>query len=122
VTGMVEEIGLTYTFIRTSDNDRLVIPNEKIASDTIRNSSIRSRKKLAQVTVPVPLDRDLDAVIGLLREVAGADDAQVQVSDLDDPAHLTLSVWADDEPAAERLAGELRLKAHARLRDAGVFA
>jgi len=122
VTGMVEEIGLTYTFIRTSDNDRLVIPNEKIASDTIRNSSIRSRKKLAQVTVPVPLDRDLDAVIGLLREVAGADDAQVQVSDLDDHAHLTLSVWADDEPAAERLAGELRLKAHARLRDAGVFA
>ena len=122
VTGMVEEIGLTYTFIRTSDNDRLVIPNEKIASDTIRNSSIRSRKKLAQATVPVPLDRDLDAVIGLLREVAGADDAQVQVSDLDDPAHLTLSVWADDEPAAERLAGELRLKAHARLRDAGVFA
>ena len=122
LSGVVEEIGLTYTFIRTPDNDRLVIPNEKIASDTIRNSSIRSRKKLAQVTVPVPLDRDLDAVIGLLREVAGADDAQVQVTDLDDHAQLTLSVWADDEPAAERLAGELRLKAHARLRDAGVFA
>jgi small conductance mechanosensitive channel len=122
LTGVVEEIGLTYTFIRTPDNDRLVIPNEKIASDTIRNSSIRSRKKLAQVTVPVPLDRDLDAVIGLLREVAGTDDAQVQVTDLDDRAHLTLSVWAEDEPAAERLAGELRLKVHARLREAGVFA
>ena len=122
LSGVVEEIGLTYTFIRTSDNDRLVIPNEKIASDTIRNSSIRSRRKLAQVTVPVPLDRDLDTVIGLLREVAGADDAQVQETDLDERAHLTLTVWADDEPAAERLAGELRLKAHARLRDAGVFA
>jgi small conductance mechanosensitive channel len=122
LTGVVEEIGLTYTFIRTPDNDRLVIPNEKIASDTIRNSSIRSRKKLAQVTVPVPLDRDLDAVIGLLREVAGADDAQVQVTDLDDRAHLTLSVWAEDQPAAERLEGELRLKAHARLREAGIFA
>jgi small conductance mechanosensitive channel len=122
LTGVVEEIGLTYTFIRTPDNDRLVIPNEKIASDTIRNSSIRSRKKLAQVTVPVPLDRDLDAVIGLLREVAGDDDAQVQVTDLGDRAHLTLSVWADDEPAAERLESELRLKAHARLREAGVFA
>ena len=122
VTGMVEEIGLTYTFIRTSDNDRLVIPNEKIASDTIRNSSIRSRKKLAQVTVPVPLDRDLDTVIGLLREVAGADDAQVQVTDLNESAHLTLTVWADDEPAAERLESDLRLKAHARLREAGVFA
>jgi small conductance mechanosensitive channel len=122
LTGVVEEIGLTYTFIRTPDNDRLVIPNEKIASDTIRNSSIRSRKKLAQVTVPVPLDRDLDTVIGLLHEAAGDDEASVQVSDIDDRAHLTLSVWASDEPAAEKLANELRLKAHARLREAGVFA
>jgi small-conductance mechanosensitive channel len=122
LTGVVEEIGLTYTFIRTPDNDRLVIPNEKIASDTIRNSSIRSGKKLAQVTVAVPLDRDLDAVIGLLREAAGEDDAQVQVIDLGERAHLTLSVWAADEPAAERLASELRLKAHTRLREAGVFA
>jgi small conductance mechanosensitive channel len=121
LTGVVEEIGLTYTFIRTPDNDRLVIPNEKIASDTIRNSSIRSRKKLAQVTVPVPLDRDLAAVIGLLREVAGDDEALVRVTNLDDRAHLTLSVWAADEPAAERIENELRLKAHARLREAGVF-
>jgi small conductance mechanosensitive channel len=121
-TGVVEEIGLTYTFIRTADNDRLVIPNEKIASDTIRNSSIRSGKKLAQVTVPVPLDRDLDAVIGLLREVAGDEDAQVQVTALDDRAHLTLSVWVANEPAAEQIESELRLKAHARLREAGVFA
>src|SRR6266700_5159688 len=27
--GVVEEIGLTYTWVRTGDNDRLVIPNEK---------------------------------------------------------------------------------------------
>jgi small-conductance mechanosensitive channel len=27
LSGVVEEIGLTYTFIRTRDNDRLVIPN-----------------------------------------------------------------------------------------------
>jgi small conductance mechanosensitive channel len=122
LTGVVEEIGLTYTFIRTADNDRLVIPNEKIASDTIRNSSIRSGKKLAQVTVSVPLDRDLDNVIGLLREVAADEDTQVRVTDLAERAHLTLSVWAADEPAAERLESELRLKAHARLREAGVFA
>jgi len=28
VKGVVEEIGLTYTWIRTRDNDRLVVPNE----------------------------------------------------------------------------------------------
>jgi small conductance mechanosensitive channel len=41
--GTVEEIGLIYTFVRTENGDRLVIPNEKLASDTIRNSTIRSR-------------------------------------------------------------------------------
>jgi small conductance mechanosensitive channel len=122
-TGVVEEIGLTYTFIRVPDNDRLVIPNERIASDTIRNSSIRGRRKLAQVTVQVPLDRDLDAVCGLLREVVADDErAEVSVTALEDNAQLMLSVWADDEPAAERLESELRLRAHARLREAGVFA
>jgi small-conductance mechanosensitive channel len=120
--GVVEEIGLTYTFIRITDNDRLVIPNEKIASDTIRNSSIRSRKKLAQVTVQVPLDRDLEAVRVLLRESAGEEPAEVAVTALDDHAQLRLSVWAPDEPSAERLESELRLRAHARLREAGVFA
>src|SRR6266545_1935691 len=40
VEGTVEEIGLTYTFIRAADDARLVIPNEKLASDTIRNFTI----------------------------------------------------------------------------------
>jgi len=122
LSGVVEEIGLTYTFVRTPDNDRLVIPNEKMASDTIRNSSIRSRKKLAQVTVQVPLDQDLQALGGLLREVAEDEAAEVAVSALEDKARLTLSVWAPDEPAAARLEDELRLRAHERLRAAGVFA
>src|SRR6184192_2516610 len=38
-SGIVEEIGLTYTFIRTEDETRVVIPNDKLASDTIRNST-----------------------------------------------------------------------------------
>lgn len=122
VNGVVEEIGLTYTFIRIDDNDRLVVPNEKIASDSIRNSSIRSRKKLAHVTVQVPLDTDLEAARTLLREAAQDEQAEVSVVDLADKASLQLSVWAPDEPSAERLENELRLRAHERLREAGVFA
>jgi small-conductance mechanosensitive channel len=121
-TGVVEEIGLTYTFIRISDNDRLVVPNEKIASDTIRNASIRSRKKLAHVTVQVPLDTDLDAAGTLLREAAGDERAEIAVTELADRVSLRVSVWAPDEPSAERLEHELLLRSHARLRDAGVFA
>ena len=121
-SGRVEEIGLTYTFIRIDDNARLVVPNEKIASDTIRNSSIRSRKKLAHVTVQVPLDTDLEAVRTLLREAAQDERAEVAVTELADNATVRVSVWAPDEPSALRLESELRLKAHERLREAGVFA
>ena len=121
-TGVVEEIGLTYTFIRVDDNDRLVVPNEKIASDTILNSSIRSRKKLAHVTVQVPLDTDLEAVRTLLREAAQDERAEVAVTELADKATMRVSVWAPDEPSAERLEHELLLRSHARLREAGVLA
>jgi small-conductance mechanosensitive channel len=121
-TGVVEEIGLTYTFIRIEDNDRLVVPNENIASDTIRNSSIRSRKKLAHVTVQVPLDTDLEAVRTLLREAAQDERAEIAVTELADKATVRVSVWAPDEPSAERLEHELLLRSHARLREAGVFA
>jgi small-conductance mechanosensitive channel len=121
-SGVVEEIGLTYTFIRLADNDRLVIPNDRIASDTILNSSIRGRRKRALVTVQIPLDRDLAAVSQLLRDAAGDERADVAVTALEDKARLELSVWADDEASAARLESELRLRAHERLREAGVFA
>src|SRR5688572_28251280 len=83
VEGIVEEIGLTYTYIQTPDNARLVIPNEKLASDTIRNSTLVSREKLAQVTVQVPLDSDLDAVVDLLKsETAGDSRSDVLLTGL----------------------------------------
>jgi small-conductance mechanosensitive channel len=119
--GVVEEIGLTYTFIRVADDDRLVIPNDRIASDTILNSSIRGRRKLAQVTLQVPLDRDLDAALQVLRAAAGDERAEVAVTSLEDKAKLELSVWAEDELTARRVENELRLRAHTRLREAGVL-
>ncbi|MGH2921414.1 MAG: mechanosensitive ion channel family protein [Gaiellaceae bacterium] len=122
VVGTVEEIGLTYTFIRTESNERLVIPNEKLASDTIRNSTIVSPEKLAEVTLKVPLERDLNAVVDLLRsETAGDPRSEVVVSALDDAATVTARTWAPNAEAAERLASDLRLRAHARLRAEGLL-
>jgi small conductance mechanosensitive channel len=122
-TGVVEEIGLTYTFIRTVDRRRLVVPNSKLASDPIVNASIRSRETFAEVSVPVPLGADLGAALEALREdVADERDASVYVSSLDDRATVTLRAAASDEPAAERLEQELRLRAHRRLRSLGVWA
>ena len=122
VEGSVEEIGLMYTFIRTEDNARLVIPNEKLASDTIRNSTIRSAAKYAEVTVQVPPTSDLTRLVeDLRREVPGERD-EVFVSSLEGMPTLTLRAWTENEAAAERLEQDLRLRAHAHLRERGIFA
>ena len=54
--GVVEEVGLIYTWVRTPDADRLVIPNEKLVSETVRNSTIRNDRRLAEITVQVPVE------------------------------------------------------------------
>ena len=120
--GVVEEIGLTYTFIRDADRRRIVVPNEKLASDTIVNASIRGRETFAEVSVPVPLAADLEAALDALREdVADERDAQVYLSSLADSATVTVRVAAADGLAAEQLEHELRLRAHRRLRALGAW-
>jgi small conductance mechanosensitive channel len=123
VEGIVEEIGLTYTFVRTEDNSRLVIPNERLASDTIRNTTIVDREKVAEVTVQVPLTQDLDAVVGVLREqVADERDAGVEVTDLAEKATISVRARAADEKSARALESDLRARAHRALHEAGMFA
>src|SRR6187397_57739 len=112
VSGAVEEIGLMYTFIRTEDNSRFVIPNEKLASDTITNSTIRSAAKYAEVTVQVPPSSDLRQLVEDLRaEVPGERD-EVFVSSLEGSPTLTIRAWTESEAAAEKVEHELRLRAH----------
>jgi small-conductance mechanosensitive channel len=122
VEGSVEEIGLIYTFIRTEDNARLVIPNEKLASDTIRNSTIRSAAKYAEVTVQVPASADLRSLVEALREEAPGERDEVFVSSLDGSPTLTLRAWTESEPAAEQLERDVRLRVHNRLRELGIYA
>jgi small-conductance mechanosensitive channel len=116
--GVVEEIGLTYTWVRTHDNDRLVIPNEKLASETIRNSTIRSSAMLAEVTVRVPLSADLRAIVDALQD----ESAEVYVTELADDATISVRTWLPDERNVERAASDLRLAVHERLRELGVVA
>ena len=118
--GLVEEIGLVYTRIRQDDQTRLVIPNERLAADTIKNSTIASRETLAEVTVPVPRDKDLQEVVDLLR--AETNPTELLVTALDADAVVTLRSWAENEAEARRLESYLRLRAQARLRAAGVYA
>ena len=96
-----------------------MIPNEKLASDTIRNLTIRSTEKVAEVTVHSSSRARSRRVT---RRAPHGDDAATSSSARSrDNAVITLRERAASQAEAERLARELRLRAHRRLRAAGVY-
>jgi small-conductance mechanosensitive channel len=115
--GVVEEISLTYTWLRTSDNDRFIVPNQKLASTSIRNSSIRSTKTLAQITVAVPTSADLEALLASFR--AAGDEAYL--TDIGDKATFVVRKWIPGEGQAEAAESDLRLAVADRLKKAGIL-
>ena len=64
--GQVEDIGLTYTRLRTPDNRRVLIPNEELASSRVTNQTLIDSVSLARVLVTVPLSADTARVRELL--------------------------------------------------------
>jgi small-conductance mechanosensitive channel len=128
-SGTVEEISLTYTTIREPGGARFYVPNEKLASDTIRNATIAGAEHLAQVRVPVPLDSDLDRVVTLVEEEARAvsDSPEARpiatVTDFDPQANKALIMVEARTPQgrAEATAAEIRRAVHRRLRAEGLI-
>jgi small-conductance mechanosensitive channel len=127
-SGTVQEIALTYTILQSGSGARFYIPNEKLASDTIQNSTIARLEHLAEVTIPVPISSDLDRVLALVAEEAkGAPDAMpdtephITVSDFEpDRALVRIEAWAQPARVAD-LEASLRLAAHRRLRQEGIL-
>ncbi len=121
--GVVEEITLIYTFIRLGDGSRLVVPNEKLASDTIKNSSIRGHETFAEVCVQVPIGLELEKVVADLRgTLADERELEIYVSGLADKATICIRAIAPDATSADALEKALRLRVHERLRSDGAFA
>jgi small-conductance mechanosensitive channel len=119
-TGVVEEVALMYSFIRLDDGSRLVIPNATLASNTIRNATIVSPEKVAEVTVQVPLSVELRPVVASLERTL--EDADVFVRSLEGNATVVVQQRARSEADADRRERELRLQVHETLRAAGLFA
>lgn len=128
VYGSVEEIRFTYTYIRTADNRRVVIPNEAFASQLVNNYSMGSPGSMVTISFALPLAADLDKVRQAVLELADGLTTPpegrtntVLVEDLG--AHevtVTLHAWAQDPHARRDVASELRAAILRRLRADGV--
>jgi small-conductance mechanosensitive channel len=129
VYGTVEEIRFTYTYIRTSDDRRVVIPNEAFASQVVNNFSMGSPGSMVTVDFVVPLTSDMDAVrVSVLDVADGLATApvgksnSVTVEDLGATGvALRLHAWAHDPHGRREVASDLRAAILRRLRDDGVL-
>jgi small-conductance mechanosensitive channel len=128
--GQVEDIGLTYTRLRTPDNRRVLIPNEELASSRVTNQTLIDSVSLARVLVTVPLNADTARVRELLAglvlvapgRLGDRPDPGVAVAELTaDSAVFSLGVWVADPQTAVQTSAWLREQTLARLADDGMF-
>ncbi|MEA2466030.1 MAG: small conductance mechanosensitive channel [Thermoleophilaceae bacterium] len=117
-TGTVEDIRLTYTYVRTDDGTRVVIPNERLAQNTVHNHTILDTALKVEVSVWVPPDADPIKALAVLR---GGEDIDVSVAEVDkDAIRLAAVAWARTPAERGALAAGLRVSCLERLRSAGL--
>jgi small-conductance mechanosensitive channel len=118
-TGEVEDVRLTYTYIRLDDGTRLVVPNERLAQSSVQNHTILDPRLQVQVSVWLPPDADLDRALELA--VESGEDVSASVAEVDkEGVRLTANTWADGPRERGEVAAELRRTWLRRLREHGL--
>lgn len=118
--GVVEDIHLLFTVLRLGDGKRLVIPNDTLASEVIKNLTLGGVARVARVDVLVPPAGDPQLVRSTMLQVAanfpGIDRAagagQVFWVRIDERGTLLrLVATCADPDAADRLAQDVLARA-----------
>lgn len=117
-TGEVEDVRLTYTYIRCDDGRRVIVPNERLAQSAIQNHTIVDPR--VQVEVSLWLEPGSDASRAL--EVLAREEGEAaRVADIEkDGIRLVLSAWAETAAERGRVAARLREEGLRRLRGEGL--
>ncbi len=72
-TGVVENLGIFSTQLKTGDNKTIFVPNGKLIGDNIVNYSMKGNRRL-DLVIGVGYDADLSQTKQLLTEILGADE------------------------------------------------
>src|SRR5215217_2548720 len=117
--GVVEDVRLNYTVLRTLSEQRIVIPNERLASGILRNDTLELGEVGLDVALWLPAGVDVPRALEALREETGQ-----TVTVADTAAEGTrLAVGGERVPPPERARheAELREQCLRRLRAEGVL-
>ncbi|MFL5413022.1 MAG: mechanosensitive ion channel family protein [Myxococcales bacterium] len=122
--GIVEDITLLFTVVRLLDGKRLIIPNDTLSTEVIKNLTLGGATRIARVDVLAPPKSDASAIKTVLLGTAAANpgldrDAappRVDLVRLDDRgALLRLTATCLDPAAADQLAQATMARASERL-------
>ena len=116
--GTVEDVRLTYTYLRAGDGRRIVIPNERLAQSTIENHTIVDPRVHVEVSVWIPPGADATRALAVLNEIAEVD-AQIAESERDG-VRLVAGTWAPSADERGAVAARVRADCLERLRSEGL--
>jgi small-conductance mechanosensitive channel len=118
--GVVEDVRLNYTVLRTPADARLLIPNERLAGGIIRNDTLVTPHVGLDVALWLPHGADAVRAVDVL---AGETGATVSIAETT-PEGIRLAVAGEAVTPAERAGQEaaLRLRCLRRLQGEGLLA
>jgi small-conductance mechanosensitive channel len=115
--GVVEDVRLNYTVLRTGGDQRVLVPNEKLAAGIMVNDTLATDAVGVEVDVWIPANADAARAVEVLRGEGSVAVAETV------PWGTRLNVGGATVRPPERGAGEsaLRARCHARLHEAGLL-
>jgi small-conductance mechanosensitive channel len=117
--GEVVDVRLNYTVMRTPGNQRVMIPNERLAGGVIVNDTLVVDRVGYDIDVWIPPGADAERAVEALREEVGDSVAIAEAT----PQGVRLNVGGGPVPASEKSAheAELRSRCLARLQAEGLL-
>jgi small-conductance mechanosensitive channel len=118
-SGEVEDVRLNYTVLRMPGEARIIVPNERLAGDILRNDTLVADTASPDVSIWLAPHADVERALAALADETGKDATVAEVL----PWGVRLAVGAEPVPPAERGAREadLRRRCFTRLRAEGLL-
>ena len=125
-TGIVEDLSLGYTVLRTFDNRRIVLSNGTIANQIMINLSSVDPRVMLSPTISIGYDSDIERARAIVMELAQGHDDVVEVvgcpvvnlggSSVD----LSLRAWCADSSTAKAVEYDLLEQIKKRFDEVGI--
>ena len=117
-SGTVEDVRLTYTFIRKSNDTRVIVPNERLAQSTIENHTIVDPRVRVEVEIWLPPHADTTRALQVLAEEP---DMEVEIAQVEkDGIKLTVGTRAATARERGAVAARVRASTLEKLRSEGL--